>query len=472
MRILTKNNKKGMIFNIMIVVLTTVVLTSAFTRLSVKTTVEEEIGERPLKLIGTVQEGEKALIFLDFAAKMAIYQAVFDMQAAGGITDTAACGTYYGFNMWNGPSGESCFVDASVAQDSLRDFFVSNLVARVAAYPTADFIGNIPEVAAAARGAAIAAQDRMGVAVGPGAAQACVGGREYMQDFDFAPESGYFPQRGGRVWVPAQANCKGSYPLIVFLHGCMVQNGNIHEHFGNGKSNDLIPWTKSLLQSGKYQPVILAAPSQTLGGGSHKTYGPNAPCGGQLWSKEFSPSKFLDLVRANLPAGVTISSISFVGHSGAGCLRSGGLYKALDEVPNMFAIGHFDSCTAQKYAQAYNSKIGSKDTRFLAVYASMGEGRVGFNQELGITESMTCPVNSVPAGDLKGCFSDASKKYFGFGTAAKHHPAVLVGMEQFLKHFFSAEGSPPAQADTPAQTTTSTPPSTQTTTPSPTNTNP
>jgi len=122
------------------------------------------IGKQPIAVVTQVQEGEKALMFVDSASKFSLYQAVYDLQASGGLTDTGRCGTYYGFNMWNTPEGETCFVDSQSAKRAMRDLFTVNMVARTSAYPTADFIGNLP-LAAFARGRQMAAGNIPGIRV-------------------------------------------------------------------------------------------------------------------------------------------------------------------------------------------------------------------------------------------------------------------------------------------------------------------
>lgn len=438
-------SRKAFIFNITIVVLTLIILTYGYIRLSAKMEVKREIGENSLELINRIQEGEKALIFLDTAAKMAVYQAVYDLQAAGGITQTSACGTYYGFNRWNSESGASCFVDSSTAKDSLRDLFVSNLVARVAAYPTADFIGNVP-TAAFARGVAMAAAAPMGVAAAPAspesAGPACTSGEDFMRDFTYESESGFFPPDGGRVWVPAEASCAGSYPLVVYLHGCMRQDhATVHRNFGDSLDTDIIPLTKRLIQLRQSQPVIMAAPSQTRGSATFRGVADSA-CGGSLWGNEFDPARFVELVRSNLPTGVSISSVSFVGHSGAGCASSIGIHKAARDISGVFGVGQFDTCANTDLGNSLNDKFGA-DTKFLAVYSSMGETRQEQRDAMGLTTAMTCPSTQVSGGNMDDCFSDASSNKFAFTmqdrTAGAHGTALLVGTEQFLKQFFSPE---------------------------------
>ena len=167
MKLFSRKSRKAFLFNLLMVMFTAFILTYAFIQISEKQSqVKMPIGANSLTLVTKMQAGEKAMIFLDFAAKLAVYQAIHELQKEGGISEESRCGNYYGFNKWNSESGESCFVDANKAKDSLRDLFVSNLVARVAAYPDADFIGNLP-TAACLMGEALSATYQTGVAVAP-----------------------------------------------------------------------------------------------------------------------------------------------------------------------------------------------------------------------------------------------------------------------------------------------------------------
>ncbi|MFH1063790.1 MAG: M15 family metallopeptidase [Candidatus Woesearchaeota archaeon] len=155
-RLFNKKSKKAMVFNIMIVIFTIMILSYAYIRLTEKMDkVTLEIGENQMKIITEVQEGEKALIFLDFAAKMALYQAAYDLPSSGGFSGTSSCGTYYDFNMWNDNSKTDCSINESTARLALQTLFASSLKSRVAAYPTADFIERT-SASALARGQAIA----------------------------------------------------------------------------------------------------------------------------------------------------------------------------------------------------------------------------------------------------------------------------------------------------------------------------
>jgi hypothetical protein len=436
--------KKAFIFNIMIVVLTIVVLTYGYIRISEKTDVRKEIGENSLEMITRIQDGEKALIFLDFAAKMAVYQAVYDLQQQGGVSESGTCGTYYGFNRWNSESGQECFVDADTAKDSMRDLFVSSLVARVAAYPSADFVGNVP-TAAFARGMALAASDQMGVSSNAPAevsAPTCSGGEDYTVDFNYNVESGLFPDSGGRLWVPSQATCAGSYPLVVFLHGCMRgTHAALHKDFGDTSSTDILPLAKRLVQAGLSMPVIFAAPSQTRGTANYEGV-PGSPCGESLWGPEFDPSRFVDLVMTRLPEGVRISSVSFIGHSEAGCSVNIGTQKALSDMTGLFAVGNFDSCAERVLGSSLRDRLGTT-TKFLAVHSAMGVNRAEQDAAMNISTRMECPLSGIDGGQLGSCLKNETRGYFSFTmrdvSAGAHGKALLVGVEQFLEQFFPGD---------------------------------
>ncbi len=438
-------SRKGMVFNIMVVIFTIVVLSYAYVQLSNKLDVDHELGEMQFDAVIKMQEGEKALIFLDFASRMALYQSVFDLQSQGGISEAGACGTYYGFNRWNAESGETCFVDADTAKDALRDLFVSNLVARVAAYPSADFVGNVPG-AAASRGSALAATDVMGVAAATGeAVSSCGEGDDLMEDFTFSSGSGFFPDDGGRVWVPSEANCPGSYPLIVFLHGCMREShATKHRNFGDGLEYDIIPLTKRFIQAGTVRPLILAAPSQTRGLANFRG-SPDSPCGPSLWGSEFDAAAFVDQVREELPDGVILSSVSFVTHDGAACSIMSGLHSAAMRFSTAYAVGQFDSCASSELGGSLAGKLG-QDVRFMAVYASQAspDQRSAHNSALGIAEDRQCPSSEIPGGGLAGCLSNNDAKRFAFTmsdiSSGAHGRSLHVGMEHFLKAFFPVAG--------------------------------
>ncbi len=424
-------NKKGMVFNIMIVIFTVLILTYAFIRLSEKTNkIEREIGVAQIDMIMQIQEGEKALMFIDLAAKMALYQAVFDLQSKGGILESKACGSYYGFNRWNSDSGQKCFVSSSSVGNSLRDIFVSSLSARIASYPSADFMTNVP-------GFAALLAERRSVTIDKKDIMSC--GDDFTKDFTYG-SSQFFPENGARLWIPSEARCPGAYPLIVFLHDCMRRDiATVHKDFGDSGTYDIIPYVKQFVSTGKSKPVILGAPSQTGGTATIENV-PGSPCGESLWGREFDPSQFVELVEQNLPVGVKISSVSFVGHGGAGCDIDAGTHKAAKM--DVFAIGQFDSCANKLTGESLKSKIGS-GKKFFGLYGVISGERSAQNNAMGITKTINCASSGIKGIGFIDCLSDKDSNYFVFSLKdadeESHGQSLDVGMEQFLLSFFAAE---------------------------------
>src|SRR5210317_2110209 len=72
---------------------------------------------------------------------------------------------------------------------------------------------------------------------------ACTGSKEVKTDFTFGDAAKGYPKDGARIWIPEQANCVGTYPLVVFLHGCQ----NVpHQYFYDNSANDIVKTAKSL----------------------------------------------------------------------------------------------------------------------------------------------------------------------------------------------------------------------------------
>ena len=418
-----RKNKRGMIFNIAVVIIVIIVLTYGYIRLSSKMDVKHEIGENPSMLVLKVQQGEKSLIFVDLAAKLALQQALFDLQDKGGVTSSTPCGEYYGFKMWNSDSGQTCFLDKKGLEKALQQLFEPALVARLASYPDADFLINTPQAASMAR------QVETGTpAVGPGKTnEYCSASSGFRKDFTFDDGTGRFPVAGARVWVPKEADCPGSWPLVVFLPGC---ESVPHRRFGDGDPFDVIEVAKNLYASKKIVPLIFASPSQTKFKGSNCV-------GDSLFSFPFDMKRFVDDVKKNLPEGVSVSSVAIVGHSAAGCSLKAGLFGAFNKVPDAVALGALDTCAWPSLFAQVRSKLGS--SKLLVVYGTDRKDRSKVNAVLGATSQMSCPSETdYPGGEFDECYSDGHNIFTFTMKNPDDKRAVAVGMEQFLLRFFPA----------------------------------
>ena len=154
-------------------------------------------------------------------------------------------------------------------------------------------------------------------------------------DFNYPDKEGY---TNSRIWVPGSIT-RGSYPLVIFLHGCDTEDGVMPEnwHFKGRGENDVIKITSKLILNGDSDPVILAAPSQI------KSILVDNRCSDNLW-RDFDYVEFKNKVELELHTkSITINSVSVVGHSGAGCFANQGIFEAIEKLDVKYA-GFFDTC--------------------------------------------------------------------------------------------------------------------------------
>lgn len=63
------------------------------------------IGEKQLAVLRAYQEGEKAMFYVDEAAKHSASQAAYDLALGGGFSEEPECGSYLGSFKWSGETG-------------------------------------------------------------------------------------------------------------------------------------------------------------------------------------------------------------------------------------------------------------------------------------------------------------------------------------------------------------------------------
>lgn len=163
----------------------------------------------------------------------------------------------------------------------------------------------------------------------------CPSGQDQLVEIDY-------PDRGG-LWIPAEAQCGGWFDLVVMLHG-INPSSVVAPSLGGGRHLEVL--VRSFIDAGLLKPIILAEPVH-FQGSSLQLYGP-----------EFDLATHLDLMIPELSArGIQLASLSYVGHSGAGCDESNGLYKVLAQwqtlvpsyAPQMLLWGLEDVCYESSY---------------------------------------------------------------------------------------------------------------------------
>ncbi len=175
-----------------------------------------------------------------------------------------------------------------------------------------------------------------------------------------------YPDRGA-VWLPAELRCgDGPVDVVVLLHGL---NGlrAAAPLLGGGLRLELL--VRGLIDGGVMRPVVLAAPVHFQATSS------------MLYGDGFDPARHLELVEQALaPARRTIGTVSYIGHSGAGCHEQNGLYEVLArrrELARGAALhlwGLMDVCYEAPYHwEAPLAALDKEPTMLFNVYGEQGD---------------------------------------------------------------------------------------------------
>lgn len=122
-----RKNKKGMVLVIMLAILTVfVILPSLYIALiNLEEQFPDKLGENQIKMLKSYQQGERALFFIDQAAKYTSQQSVQELARDGGL-DISRCGQYLGYNLWTSEVGD-CYPKLSEIKNDLGKTINDNL---------------------------------------------------------------------------------------------------------------------------------------------------------------------------------------------------------------------------------------------------------------------------------------------------------------------------------------------------------
>ncbi len=144
--------------------------------------------------------------------------------------------------------------------------------------------------------------------------------------------------QGGSVWIPAEARCGGSFPVVVLLHGNNTSRERTKSLDGG---RHLERWARRYLNRKLIRPMVLAEPIH---------FGACAPPARRkglpyLFAGRFSFARYRKLLEATLRKnGIRASSWSFIGHSGAACCLTMGMFAIQKVWPNIRVWASADGC--------------------------------------------------------------------------------------------------------------------------------
>lgn len=244
-----------------------------------------------------------------------------------------------------------------------------------------------------------------------------------------------YPDRGA-LWIPREAQCGGAFPLVVMLHGI---NPGMNPTPSLGGGRRLEYETRSLIDGGLMKPVILAEPVQLEGAASST---------GLYATTVFEPADHLDLLLPELTRrGITIASLSYTGHSGAGCDANNGLYLVLKRyaalipayAPAMKLWGLEDICYAGSYHwTAPTATLAGKGTAIINMWSEQGDPTAFENGLIPQPQSLACASVLYPK-----CIRHAIEPWCSYRTRSdiNHDDNPYFFVREAFPQVFSADGS-------------------------------
>lgn len=165
---------------------------------------------------------------------------------------------------------------------------------------------------------------------------------------------------GGSVWIPAEARCGGRFPVVVLLHGNNTSRERI-KSLGGGRH--LEKWARRYLNGKLIRPLILAEPIH---------FGACAPPARRkglpyLFTGRFRFDQYRKLLEAKLRRhGIRASSWSFIGHSGAACCLTMGMFAIQKVWPKIRVWASADGCyNGQLQAATVMQQFDGKRTKVI-----------------------------------------------------------------------------------------------------------
>lgn len=173
---------------------------------------------------------------------------------------------------------------------------------------------------------------------------------------------------GLKIFIPGEAACGGTYPVIIQLHGLNKNEFNVF--LGSG-GRDMENIVKQNIIRGGY-PVILVEPVNFKESSA------------DLWTVNFDYSVLRDITEKKLREhNINIEHVSIIAHSGAGCDLRNGVYKVLRSERNLHLVGLEDTCYSEAYAKEIIRNL-PQSTFFISVHN--GEKWQGSPRDFGSFE--------------------------------------------------------------------------------------
>lgn len=239
-----------------------------------------------------------------------------------------------------------------------------------------------------------------------------------------------YPHEWGKIFIPKEASCGGSFDLFLLLHGTVADNAVPGLMLGEGakeKDRHLEDTVRASIDAKESRPVILADPTDV-----------GSSC--ELYDKsDFDFLVYYRQLHALLAArGIRVRSISAAGHSGSACCTSAGMYRIADSFPQMKLWGTIDSCyTNEAYTTLTEKVVPPSTILFTAMLSGRAEGAKNYQEKiLGASpESAGCQEKA-----FSRCQKSETKPWYIFlADGVSHDKLPEPYLREALRRFFPPE---------------------------------
>jgi hypothetical protein len=238
-------------------------------------------------------------------------------------------------------------------------------------------------------------------------------------DFDYDGSDVGHAERAwwGRAWVHPEAakTPDKALPIFVFLHGTNTELIK-YRWIGAGNEGDVRRMVSTLIDGGKIQPILVAAPSQIKAESTVNAL--------TAWPA-FDLDHFLEKATKALKGIATIdrTKVIVAGHSGGACNPKGGVFSALQS-KGLYAALIMDGCMSPDLGVLAGSSTTSK-THVAATWQTQSWDKRPFDEFLRAFERT---VKKNPAGP--GVVREAVK--YAVHEGGPHDAMVHLTMDQYL----------------------------------------
>jgi len=133
-----KLHKKSLLFNISLVIITIIVLTTALIALGQLSPFKDGIGSRAFDIVNVYQEAENRLFYVDESAGLSAQQAAYDLAQNGGYSDKPECNEYRDYAIWSDATAKECYPDDY--KEGFKKIFNNNIKDYLSLLPFDKFI--------------------------------------------------------------------------------------------------------------------------------------------------------------------------------------------------------------------------------------------------------------------------------------------------------------------------------------------